>query len=53
VTLASFVAKCGSPITAAAKIGVPRETLWRWLNGTKPRGLSAVRLKQLGIKPPS
>jgi hypothetical protein len=48
-SLASFVAKYGSPITAAAKIGVSRVTLWRWLKGTRPRGLSAKRLEDMGL----
>ena len=49
-TLAEWVGRYPSQADAALKIGVPKETLNRWLNhGMTPNGLSLKRLEQLGI----
>lgn len=52
-TLNRFVKECGNTEKAAVIIGVSFTTLYRWLRGAaKPRGLSAERLKYLGIRLP-
>ncbi len=49
-TLAEWVGQYPSQADAALKVGVPKETLNRWLNhGMTPNGLSLKRLEQLGI----
>ena len=46
--LSSLVAAAGSHDAAAAKLGVPRMTLWRWLSGRSvPRGLYAERVRKI------
>ncbi len=48
--LEGFVALKGSITKAAAEIGVPFQTLNRWLKGKSlPQGLSLRRLADLGI----
>lgn len=50
-TLTEYAKACGSQKVAAANIGVTEGTLNRWLHGhIHPRGLSIVRLKELGVE---
>ena len=49
-TLTQFVAGFPSQRAAAREIGVPPETLCRWLHRTTaPEGLSVKRLAELGV----
>lgn len=51
LTLTDYVAACGSHESAAARIGVSRNTVEHWLSGkTRPEGQAIKRLKRMGIR---
>jgi len=51
MTLKQFVKRHGTKRKAAAAIGVPETTLYRWLSGsTTPVGLYAEKLESLGVE---
>jgi hypothetical protein len=48
-TLSEFVKECGTQQKAANKLGVPLNTLWRWLHGRKISQLAQMRLSSKGV----